>query len=295
MVITVLFSFLSIVTFILFGFDKRRAMAHKWRISERMLLCFSFFGGIGGLLGMLFFHHKTRKWRFKILVPLFAFVDATVIAFLLWSSVYYTADISAESAMLSDDIVKVEKTETGWLFDGPSDETALIFFPGAKVDEKAYSPMLRKIAEEDMDVYLVKMPLHLAFFGINKAGEIIDNSAYEQYYMAGHSLGGAMAADYAAEHESDIDGIILFGAYPTKVTNLDTLLIYGSEDGVLNRKRVENASSLVSGRLRELVIDGGNHAQFGNYGEQRGDGKAGISVQDQQAQAVEAVRKFING
>lgn len=295
MVITVLFSFLSIVTFILFGFDKRRAMAHKWRISERMLLCFSFFGGIGGLLGMLFFHHKTRKWRFKILVPLFAFVDATVIAFLLWSSVYYTADISAESAMLSDDTVKVEKIETGWLFDGPSDETALIFFPGAKVDEKAYSPMLRKIAEEDMDVYLVKMPLHLAFFGINKAGEIIDNSAYEQYYMAGHSLGGAMAADYAAEHESDIDGIILFGAYPTKVTNLDTLLIYGSEDGVLNRKRVENASSLVSGRLRELVIDGGNHAQFGNYGEQSGDGKAGISVQDQQAQAVEAVRKFING
>lgn len=295
MVITVLFSFLSIVTFILFGFDKRRAMAHKWRISERMLLCFSFFGGIGGLLGMLFFHHKTRKWRFKILVPLFAFVDATVIAFLLWSSVYYTADISAESAMLSDDIVKVEKTETGWLFDGPSDETALIFYPGAKVDEKAYSPMLRKIAEEDMDVYLVKMPLHLAFFGINKAGEIIDNSAYEQYYMAGHSLGGAMAADYAAEHESDIDGIILFGAYPTKVTYLDTLLIYGSEDGVLNRKRVENASSLVSGRLRELVIDGGNHAQFGNYGEQSGDGKAGISVQDQQAQAVEAVRKFING
>ena len=164
------------MTFILFGFDKRRALVHKWRIPERTLLCFSLFGGIGGLLGMLFFHHKTRKWRFKILVPLFAFVDATVIAFLLWSSVYYTADISAESAMLSDDTVKVEKIETGWLFDGPSDETALIFYPGAKVDEKAYSPMLRKIAE-DMDVYLVKMPLHLAFFGINKAGEIIDNSA----------------------------------------------------------------------------------------------------------------------
>ena len=295
MVIAFLLCILSVFTFILFAADKRRAVAHKWRISERMLLCFSFFGGIGGLLGMIFFHHKTRKWRFKILVPLFAFVDATVIAFFLWSSVYYAADISAESALISDDTVTVEKTEAGWLFDGPSDETALIFYPGAKVDETAYAPMLRKIAEEDMDVYLVKMPLHLAFFGINKAGEIIDNSAYEQYYMAGHSLGGAMAADYAAEHESHFDGIILFGAYPTKETNLDTLLIYGSEDGVLNRKRVENASSLVSGKLRELVIDGGNHAQFGNYGEQRGDGKAGISRQDQQNQAVEAVREFING
>ena len=135
-------------TFILFAADKRRAVAHKWRISERMLLCFSFFGGIGGLLGMIFFHHKTRKWRFKILVPLFAFVDATVIAFFLWSSVYYAADISAESAMISDDTVTVEKTEAGWLFDGPSDEKALIFYPGAKVDETAYAPMLRKIAEE---------------------------------------------------------------------------------------------------------------------------------------------------
>ena len=235
MVIAFLLCILSVFTFILFAADKRRAVAHKWRISERMLLCFSFFGGIGGLLGMIFFHHKTRKWRFKILVPLFAFVDATVIAFFLWSSVYYAADISAESAMISDDTVTVEKTEAGWL------------------------------------------------------------SAYEQYYMAGHSLGGAMAADYAAEHESHFDGIILFGAYPTKETNLDTLLIYGSEDGVLNRKRVENASSLVSGKLRELVIDGGNHAQFGNYGEQRGDGKAGISGQDQQNQAVEAIREFING
>ena len=147
MVIAFLLCILSVFTFILFAADKRRAVAHKWRISERMLLCFSFFGGIGGLLGMIFFHHKTRKWRFKILVPLFAFVDATVIAFFLWSSVYYAADISAESAMISDDTVTVEKTEAGWLFDGPSDEKALIFYPGAKVDETAYAPMLRKIAE----------------------------------------------------------------------------------------------------------------------------------------------------
>ena len=146
-----------------------------------------------------------------------------------------------------------------------------------------------------MDVYIVKMILYLAFVVINKTGVITHYAAYVQYYMAGHSLGGAMAADYAAEHENDFDGIFLFAAYPTKETNLDTLRIYGSEDGVLNRKRVEDAASLITGRLEEIVIDGGNHAQFGNYGEQRGDGNAGISGQDQQAQAVEAVREFING
>ena len=102
-----------------------------------------------------------------------------------------------------------------------------------------------------------------------------------------------MAAEYAAEHESDLAGIILFAAYPTKKTNLDTLLIYGSEDGVLNMQRVKGASDLVSGRYQETVIEGGNHALFGNYGEQKGDGQAQISGEEQQEQVVRAVREFV--
>ena len=285
----------SIITFVLFGFDKNRAIKHRWRISERTLLLASLFGGIGGLMGMLFFHHKTRKWKFRILVPLFALIDALVIAFLLWASAYYHADDTAVKAMQSDGVVTVEQTKSGWLFDGPSDDKALIFYPGAKVDAKAYAPILRLLAQEDMDVYLVNMPLHLAFFGIGKAGEIIENSAYEQYYISGHSLGGAMAAYYAAEHVSDFKGMILFAAYPTQETAIDTLVIYGSEDGVLNMARIEEAPNLVSGNYNEVVIDGGNHAQFGNYGEQKGDGKAVISAEDQQTQAIQAIRKFLNG
>ena len=285
----------SIITFVLFGFDKNRAIKHRWRISERTLLLASLFGGIGGLLGMLLFHHKTRKWKFRILVPLFALIDALIIAFLLWASVYYHADDTAIKAMQSDGVVTVEQTKSGWLFDGPSDDKALIFYPGAKVDAKAYAPILRLLAQEDMDVYLVNMPLHLAFFGIGKAGEIIENSAYEQYYISGHSLGGAMAAYYAAEHVSDFKGTILFAAYPTQETAIDTLVIYGSEDGVLNIARIEEAPNLVSGNYSEVVIDGGNHAQFGNYGEQKGDGEADISAEEQQTQTIQAIRKFING
>ena len=284
----------SIITFVLFGLDKGRAIKHRWRISERTLLLASLFGGIGGLMGMLFFHHKTRKWKFRILVPLFALIDALVIAFLLWASVYYRADDTAIKAMQSDGVVTVEQTKSGWLFDGPSDDKALIFYPGAKVDAKAYAPLLVQLAEEEMDVYLVKMPLNLAFFGIGKAGGIIENSAYEKYYISGHSLGGAMAAGYAAEHVSDFKGMILFAAYPTKETAIDTLVIYGSEDGVLNMARIEEAPNLVSGNYNEVVIDGGNHAQFGNYGKQKGDGEADISAEEQQTQTIQAIRKFIN-
>ena len=285
---------LSVITFILFGNDKKRAIEHRRRIPERTLLGFSLFGGIGGLLGMRIFRHKTRKWKFRILVPLFAFIDASVLAFLLWASVYYTADASCAAAMRSDPAVTVEKTDTGWLFDGPSEERALIFYPGAKVEETAYAPVLRRLAEEEMDVYLVKMPMHLAIFGMGRAGTIIEHSGYAQYYIGGHSLGGAMAADYAAGHEGDFAGIVLFAAYPVKSTGLDTLLLYGSEDGVLNMDRVKDAPELVSGRYQEIMIEGGNHAQFGNYGKQRGDGPAAISGEEQQEQVVQAVRDFIS-
>jgi len=195
--------------------------------------------------------------------------------------------------MQSNDLVNVERTDTGWLFDGPSEKEAFIFYPGAKVEEKAYAPLLRRLAEEDMDVYLVKMPLRLSFFGINKAGAIMETSDYDYYYIGGHSLGGAMAAYYAAKHENDLAGTILFAAYPTEETALDTLLIYGSEDGVLNMDRVSNAKGLVSGRYSEVVIDRGNHAQFGNYGEQKGDKTAEVTPDEQQDRAVKEIRMWM--
>ena len=293
MLIVYLMCLLSLLSFILYGLDKRKAMHHKWRISELTLLLFSVFGGIGGLLGMLLFHHKTRKWKFRILVPLFAIIDVLVIAFFLWTSFYYHADEAALAALQSDNIVHIEKTGTGWFFDGPSDEDVLIFYPGAKVEEKAYAPLLRRLAEEKMDVCLVKMPFRLAFFGMNKAGKIMAHTDYSRFYIGGHSLGGAMAASYAAGHESDFSGLILLASYPTDETGIDTLLIYGSEDEILNVDRFTASLSLLSGRWEEAVIEGGNHAGFGNYGSQKGDGKAGISPLEQQEKTIEYISEFV--
>lgn len=61
----------NIITFTLMGIDKRRAQQDKWRISEATLLVTAFaMGGAGSLAGSQFFHHKTRKWKFKILLPM---------------------------------------------------------------------------------------------------------------------------------------------------------------------------------------------------------------------------------
>ena len=287
--------FFSIVAFALYGLDKHKAVKRKKRIRESTLLLFSCVGGIGALLGMLVFHHKTKKWKFRILVPLFVVIDLLIAVYLVWSSGYYNAGTAAEEAIKSDDVVKVQEYRTHWLFDGPSKKKALVFYPGAKVEEKAYAPVFHEIAAKEMDVLVVKMPYRFAVFGWNDAKTIVKNTFYIDYYIGGHSLGGAMASFYAARHEKSFSGMILLASYPVMATNLDTLLIYGSEDKILNMDRVKAADDLVSGTYEEDVIEGGNHAQFGDYGLQKDDGTASISPEEQWEYTIDKICDFVPG
>lgn len=206
---------------------------------------------------------------------------------------YYHADADALEALASDEAVRVEQEEYGWYFDGPSEDNALIFYPGGKVEETAYAPMLHLLAQEGMDVCLVKVPGRLAFLGIGKADEAMEAHRYENWYVGGHSLGGVAAAYYAAEHGDALRGIVLLGSYSTKKLSEDLkgLLVYGSEDGVLNRGAYEKNRGNVP-VATEIVIKGGNHAQFGSYGVQKGDGKALISAREQWEETVRAVMEF---
>ena len=83
-----------------------------------------------------------------------------------------------------------------------------MFYPGAKVEETAYAPLLRAIAEAGMDACLVKMPFRLAIFGVDRADRVMAAHDYERWYIGGHSLGGAMAARYAAGHASRLAGVV---------------------------------------------------------------------------------------
>ena len=214
--------------------------------------------------------------------------------FFFYTENYYHADRTAVMMLRTDEYAAVTSSQTGLLFDGPGEEDLLIFYPGAKVQETAYAPLLRQIAEEGMDVFLVRMPARLAFFGSNKADEALQETAdYANVYIGGHSLGGAMAANYAAEHAESLDGVILLAAYSTKPLpdSLPVLSVYGTEDGVLNRGNYEKNLANVP-NLQEFVIEGGNHAQFGNYGEQRGDGEAAVIPETQQDRTAEAILEF---
>jgi hypothetical protein len=208
---------------------------------------------------------------------------------------YYHAEKVSDYLAGSAD-VQVIKTEEGYLFDGSGEDTALIFYPGAKVEATAYAPLLYELAENGIDCFLVEMPYRLAIFGKDKADEILQNEEYQNYttwYLAGHSLGGAMAASYTAENPDTIDALILLAAYPTKSLteqeDLIVLSIYGSEDGVLNMESLAKGREYMPEEYIEICIEGGNHANFGSYGTQDGDGKATITAKEQRMQTIDYI------
>ena len=211
--------------------------------------------------------------------------------FLCYTGRYYHADAKAAQALVSDPEVRVTETDHGWFFDGPSEDTGLVFYPGGKVDETAYAPLLHLLAAEEMDACLVKMPFHLAVFGRDKAQEVMDQYDYSRWYVGGHSLGGAMAAGFAAEHGETLEGVILLAAYPTDPLDPDMseILIYGSEDEVLNMQSLEESRQYAPEHVTEHIIKGGNHAQFGSYGEQKGDGKASLCMEEQIEETVQVI------
>ena len=215
--------------------------------------------------------------------------------FLEYTGSFYRADEAAREALKSDGTVQVVRTEYGWLFDGPASDRACVFYPGGKVEETAYAPLLRRLAAEGMDVLLLRVPFHLAFFAANKAAWLMEKYPRDHWYLGGHSLGGAVAALSAAKDMDRLEGLILLAAYPTKALpeELTVISVYGSEDGVLNREKLAAGRQWMPPNSVEAVIEGGNHAQFGNYGEQKGDGAASISAEEQQEEALRVILETV--
>lgn len=209
----------------------------------------------------------------------------------VYVSDYYHASDYVSSYLSGSDQVQVKTINQGLLLDGPGEDTAMIFYPGGKVEYTAYVPLLFSLAEEGADCFLVNMPLNIAFLGINKAGGIIEEYTYQKWIIGGHSLGGVAAAMYAADHE--LDGLILLASYPTKEVEERTLELYGDHDGVLNMTKREEGDQYLSEESKVVIIEGGTHAWFGDYGEQKGDGTAGISREEQQEITVENIKNFL--
>ncbi|MCD8326745.1 MAG: alpha/beta hydrolase [Lachnospiraceae bacterium] len=255
------------------------------------LIALAGFAAMGILAAKLNATDKKANWIEQI-VNLIAELCILFAVLIIWyGSDYYHAD--TEQYLQSTETVQVTEINDGLFFDGRGTETALIFYPGAKVEYTAYAPIMMKLAQNGVDCFLLEMPYNMAIFGMSMAEDIMAENSYECWYISGHSLGGAMAASYAAGHTEELDGVILLAAYATKpLADLSVLALYGSEDGVLSMEKLENGRQYAED-YTEICIEGGNHAGFGCYGEQSGDGAASITQEDQWEQTVEAILEWI--
>ena len=209
---------------------------------------------------------------------------------------YSHADASVNTYLNGTSNVSVEKVDNGLFLDGPGNDSALIFYPGAKIEYISYLPLFMELANDGVDCFIVEMPGNLAFLGADSADSIIggDKYSYDEWYISGHSLGGVAASSYAINHKDKISGLILLASYPVDdMGNMSVLSIYGSNDKTLNKETYDESKSLMDNNLTEYVINGGNHAQFGSYGNQSGDGVATISPENQRDQTEKAILDFI--
>ena len=226
------------------------------------------------------------KKRLKVIqVSFLALLAVLGGGFLVYASDYYRADETA-NALLQSSAVQPGK-DLILLLPEETADTALIFYPGAKVEYTAYLPILEKLRQNGIASVLMKMPFNMAIFSSNAADRAFQElPGVKNWFIGGHSMGGAMASSYFAGHQDRVRGLVLLGAYIYgDVAPEDALTVYGTLNAGLekNIKYTENV----------VVIQGGNHAWFGNYGEQKGDPAAAISREEQQDAAVQAILEFI--
>jgi hypothetical protein len=243
-----------------------------------------------------------KKKYFIPLITVPAIVVSVVVGFLMWAQIYYKPTERALNYLNSDE--KVEVKVAGDIRFSPRQnirDEGFIFYPGGKVDEKAYSYLGHEIAVEGYTVIIAKMPLRLAILNTDAAAGIIEeNPGIDYWVIGGHSLGGSSAALFTANNTDMIDGIVFLASYPANSSDLsDTSLkvvsITGSKDGIINTESLVSTENLLPSRTEFVDIEGGNHSQFGDYGLQSGDNPADITIEEQQEIVIQKVLQLLDG
>lgn len=232
-----------------------------------------------------------RFWWVILLVPLMA-----AAGFVLWASTPLGPMPEALQALNSD--AQVQVTSGEWYAFIPIDHSpdmGVILYPGGRVDPRSYAPMARALAENGYLAVITPMPLNLAVFAPGRAADVI--AAFPEikhWAVGGHSLGGSMAANFVSRNPGVVQGLYFWASYPASSDDLSgqtlqVLSIYGTLDSVASLDTILGSQALLPSTTLFIAIQGGNHAQFGYYGDQPGDTPATISREEQQAQTLEAM------
>jgi hypothetical protein len=243
---------------------------------------------------------KSSKWKWATLSVILVLAGLVGGLLLYVQARTLRPQPQALAALQSSDEVTV--TTNKWLVFSPTNVTpdrGLIFYPGGFVDPRAYAPQAHDIAAAGYQVVIVPMPLNLAVLGVGRASEVV--TAFpdiNRWAIGGHSLGASMATQFMATNPEVVSGLVLWAGYPPTDVNLSTgampvTSVYGTQDGLVSATDLENSQQRLPANTTFVAIVGGNHAQFGWYGPQKGDLPATISPEEQQVETVSATVELL--
>ncbi|HEY4537850.1 MAG TPA: alpha/beta fold hydrolase [Erysipelothrix sp.] len=231
---------------------------------------------------------KRRLWILGIVVILFS------------SATFYLSQAYPAKIDNLNPEVKISNNENVILLSGSNHEKneGIIFYPGAKVEPYAYALLLEPFALQGYEVVIAKMPFNLAILKVDAADKIIAAHPHiTKWHLVGHSLGGAMAGKYLSQNPSKISSITFLASYTTEsLKDYDgpVLSIRASQDNILDQDKYLQYYENLPQSTHEIIIEGGNHSQFGNYGQQKKDGQATITDQEQKQQIQKAIQTLLN-
>jgi dienelactone hydrolase len=216
------------------------------------------------------------------------------IGFSVWSMQTYTptaalkSEVALPKIVVDEDVIIEPENPNG---------TGIVIYPGARVKNTAYSYYAQGLAREGYTVIVPKMPFNIAFFNSGRAEMYVERfPKVHEWFIGGHSLGGVAASMYADKHT--VRGLILLASYPAKTNDLskkgfDVLSVFAENDQLTTRDKINAAKPLLPSDTTYFQIDGGNHAQFGMYGQQKGDGQATISALEQQDTLIATTLRWL--
>jgi len=215
-------------------------------------------------------------------------------------AVFISLEAEPDAVAVAERVGRECPDPCAFAFGEPESRVGLILYQGAGVEPAAYAPLAADVADAGFLVTIQQAPLGLPILDSDMAQATIDAfDDVEIWVIGGHSLGGAMAARFAAESD-EVDGLLLLGAYPEGALDLSesglaVMSIYGDRDLLSTPDDVLSARSRLPADSEFVLIEGGNHAQFGRYGRQPRDGEASITPDAQLRVVTAAIMRLLGG
>lgn len=198
---------------------------------------------------------------------------------------------------------------------GESSHEGLIFYPGGLVDAHAYLPWMDSLVtrRDSLQIICLKVTANLSILDMQKAMNVLsDFPMINRWVISGHSLGGVVACFTVSQNENSFDALIPMAAWTTENYPLQNwpgavMSLSASADSLATPSEVNMNKYLFPPEASIDTLDfpmqrgfsyykqiqGGNHAGFGKYGEQDGDGFAEITVEQQHGIIAESINNFL--